>query len=185
MVKKSTKKDSARSSIDASKKLAEYLKVNKLDPKKDWTNDPKHGKKISEWVRIIRLGEQKVLDKPLKKLKKPEVHPKIKKITKVPTSYDYPDIDGMPMSSDMKKKYRAKMRSLMKSNMEVSKANKLALEHVLNYKGQEPKPKKEESEKPKKAKKEKVKEEPKPTKKVEIKDKSKKVKKAKKEKVED
>lgn len=185
MVKKSTKKDSARASIDASKKLAEYLKANKLDPKKDWTNDPKHGKKISELVRIIRLGEQKVLDKPLKKLKKPEVHPKIKKITKVPTSYDYPDIDGMPMSSDMKKKYRAKMRSLMKSNMEVSKANKLALEHVLNYKDQEPKPKKEESEKPKKAKKEKVKEEPKPTKKVEVKDKSKKVKKAKKEKVED
>lgn len=153
-MKKSTKRDSARESINASKELAKYLKDNKLDPEKDWSKDKKHGPKIKELLQIIQVGEAKANDKPIK-LKKPKVHEKVAKVTKTPTSYDYPDVDGMPMSSAMKKKFRAKMRSLLKSQMEVSKASEKALQFVLNSASnstKEDKPKKETSDKPKKDK---------------------------------
>ena len=86
MVKiKSTKLKDMKAGKDASLELAKYLKDHKLDPKKDWTKHPVHGKKISQWVKIIKLAEKKAEDVQMervangttKKLKKPNVHTKV------------------------------------------------------------------------------------------------------------
>ena len=58
------------------------------------------------------------------------------------TTYDYPTIDGKELSSDMKKRYRAKIRSLIKSQMTKEEATKRATAFI-----------KEESTKPKDIKK--------------------------------
>lgn len=118
-------------SIKARRKLANYLKENKLDPEKDWTKHKKHGPIISKWLKTINIGEE-AADKALKKKskKKPDMHPKKKTVTKAPTSYEYPEVDGQPMSPDMKKKFRAKMRTLSKGNFSPKEAQKKALDFV-------------------------------------------------------
>lgn len=134
---KNTKRESIKKGIQANKELVKYLKDNNLDPTKDWTKDKKHGKKISELVRLSNLAEKKAADKTgsepdkPKKLKKPETKPSVKKVTKAPNIYDYPEVDGQPMSPELKKKFRTKMRSLLKSNMEPKTASKKALEFIM------------------------------------------------------
>lgn len=113
-------------------KLAAYLKKHHLDPEKDWDKDPIHGKKVSKYYQIIRVAEEKVRHKQAK-LIKPEVHPKKKVVTKAPSSYNYPDINGQPMSAVMKKKYRSKMRALLKSNMDLKKAEATALQFAQKW----------------------------------------------------
>lgn len=117
---------------EAMLKLAEYLKKHKLDPEKDWSKDPVHGKKLAKYYQTIRVAEEKICHQT-DKLIKPEVHPKVKTVKSAPTTYNYPDIDGQPMSAQMKKKYRAKMRSLLKSNMDVKKAEAKALEFAQKW----------------------------------------------------
>lgn len=112
--------------------LANYLKKHKLDPEKDWSKDPTHGKKVAKYYQTIRVAEEKIRTKQAK-LIKPEVHPKTKSVTKTPTTYNYPDIDGQPMSAQMKKKYRAKMRALLKSNMDIKKAEATALQFAQKW----------------------------------------------------
>lgn len=123
MAKDISKKDlAAKKARRAQKEMLAYMEENDLDPKKDWTGHKKHGKKIQAWVDIINLGnkkaraatEEKAVEKA-KKNQKPEVHPKKEKVTSTPNAYDYPTVDGKEMTSDQKKKYRQKMRTLLKT----------------------------------------------------------------------
>lgn len=159
----SNKKEAAKKVIKAQKELAAYLTEHKLDPEKDWTKDKKHGPVISKWIQIIRIGEKKgeelASEKKAekKKLKKPDTKPAVvQKIKKAPTAYDYPLVNGMPMSTEMKKRYRAKMRSLLKSQMDSKVASKKAMDSVMSGGKLSDKPKKEAEPKESKEKKTKV-----------------------------
>lgn len=123
MAKDISKKDlAAKKARRAQKEMLAYMEENNLDPKKDWTGHKKHGKKIQAWIDIINLGnkkaraatEEKAIEKA-KKNQKPEAHPKKEKVTSTPNAYDYPMVDGKEMTSDQKKKYRQKMRTLLKT----------------------------------------------------------------------
>lgn len=114
----------AKKARRAQKEMLAYMEENNLDPKKDWTGHKKHGKKIQAWIDVINLGnkkarelnEEKAIKKSEKKKnKKPEAHPKEEKVTSTPNAYDYPTVDGKEMTSDQKKKYRQKMRTLLKT----------------------------------------------------------------------
>ena len=119
--------------------MAAYLKKHKLDPDKDWKEHPVHGEKIKAWAKIIRKAERKLthlgeLDQQRKKkLVKPKTHPKVVTVKKAPNIYDYPDVDGKPMPRGMRKKYRSRMRALLKSNMPQKEAEKRALEMALTW----------------------------------------------------
>lgn len=125
MAKDISKKDlSVKKARRAQKEMLAYMEENNLDPKKDWTGHKKHGKKIQAWIDVINLGnkkarelnEEKAIEKSEKKKnKKPEAHPKKEKVTSTLNAYDYPTVDGKEMTSDQKKKYRQKMRTLLKT----------------------------------------------------------------------
>lgn len=125
MAKDISKKDlAAKKARLAQKEMLAYMEENNLDPKKDWTGHKKHGKKIQAWIDVINLGnkkarelnEEKAIEKSEKKKnKKPEAHPKKEKVTSTPNAYDYPTVDGKEMTLDQKKKYRQKMRTLLKT----------------------------------------------------------------------
>lgn len=111
-------------------KLARYLTRHHLDPEKDWSKDPKHGKVVSKYYKIIKICEDQIL-KERRKLMKPEVHIKREKIeTMMPKKYDYPLIDGLPMSPNQRKKYRSKMRSLLNGKMDIKKAQEKAISYI-------------------------------------------------------
>lgn len=129
MAKEISKKDlAARKARRAQKEMLAYMEEHDLDPNQDWTTHKKHGKKIQAWIDIINLGNKKARiineekaakkaaeEKAKKKIQKPEVHPKKEKITSTPNIYDYPKVDGKEMTADQKKKYRNKMRTLLKT----------------------------------------------------------------------
>lgn len=119
----------------AKKAFEQYFKDNNLDPTKDYTKDPKHGKKVTKLLSKLNKERDKVaaqypesdkgamehlkkkaekkakneakVDKLQKELKK-------EKAAKEPkaTKYDYPLIDGREMTSAEKKKYRMEQRKL-------------------------------------------------------------------------
>lgn len=162
MSKEVNKKDQAvRNARKAQKAMLAYMEENKLDPKKDWTKDKKHGKKIQEWIDIINLGnkkareinEEKAIENSKKKKdKKPEAHPKKEKVNGAPNLYDYPTVDGKEMNPDQKKKYRQKMRTLLKT-MSKDKAESEALVYVKDmFAKAAPAPSKPKKEEPKKEK---------------------------------
>lgn len=141
-------KRAAKASLKASEEMAKYLKENHLNPTLNWANDPIHGEKIRKWIQIIRIGQMKsdtakwtrltkkpklrdMVKKTDKKKTKEEVKA-AKKTAKVVTSYSYPKIDGQEMSPALKKKYRSKMRALLKANMDEKAASKKALETIQN-----------------------------------------------------
>lgn len=108
-------KDLTKSVKIAQKKLEGYLTENKLDPTKDYSKDKKHGKKIAELVAIINVAQGKVTDAAPKE----EVRKKPRKGTASaggPKKYDYPLVDGKEMTTDEKKRYRQKQRSLASGN---------------------------------------------------------------------
>lgn len=157
---------------DLTAKLTKYYEDNGLDPKKDWSKDKKHGEAVSKLKKKIKIAKMKfdagVADEQAEKAnKKPDVKPeKVKTVKKQPASYDYPDVDGKPMTPELKKRYRSKMRSLLKANMDPKVAQEKALASVMGT--AENKFKKEKTEKA---------EAPKPSKKeVVVKDKKKKPK---------
>ena len=121
----------------AKKAFEQYFKDNNLDPTKDYTGDPKHGKKVTKLLaklnkerdklaakypesdkgameRLKKKADKKAsneakVDKLQKHLKKEkEGAKKVKK----PTKYDYPLIEGREMTSAEKKKYRMEQRKL-------------------------------------------------------------------------
>lgn len=141
-------KRAAKASLKASEEMAKYLKENHLNPTLNWANDPVHGEKIRKWIQIIRIGQMKSDTTRWNKLiKKPKLRDMTKKTdkkktkeevkaakqtAKVVTSYSYPKIDGQEMSPALKKKYRSKMRALLKANMDEKAASKKALETIQN-----------------------------------------------------
>lgn len=120
----------------AKKAFEQYFKDNDLDPTKDYTKDPKHGKKVTKLLSKLNKERDKVaaqypesdkgmmehikykankkakneakVDKLQKKLKE-EVEAKKHKAT---TKYDYPLIEGREMTSTEKKRYRMEQRKL-------------------------------------------------------------------------
>lgn len=130
-------KEEKKKASQASDELAAYLTANNLDPTKDWTKDPKHGKRICELMQVVRVNREKLDAKTdevkIKNLKKPKVG--VEKGEKVPRkqplAYDYPEVDGKPMPTLLRKKYRAKMRALLKSNMEPKEAIQKATNFVM------------------------------------------------------
>lgn len=135
-----------RSTTMASKDLGEYLMKHNLDPDKDWTKDPVHGPIIKKLMQEVRTASKlklhkthvkqdeakerkaKAKERAEKSLAKPKE--KIKPVTKQPSVYDYPEVDGKPMSSELRKKFRGKMRRLLKANMDTRAAEKKALEFL-------------------------------------------------------
>ena len=133
----------------AKKAFEQYFKDNNLDPTKDYTKDPKHGKKVTKLLSKLNKERDKVaalypesdkgamehlkkkaekkakneakVDKLQKELKK-------EKAAKEPkaTKYDYPLIDGREMTSAEKKKYRMEQRKLKAGT--VPKENKTSAE---------------------------------------------------------
>lgn len=133
--KENTLKSQGTSDLSAAtEKLTKYYEENGLDPKKDWSKDKKHGAVVSKLKKKIKIAKMKleagISDE--KADKKPNVKPeKVKTVKKQPSSYDYPDVDGKPMTPDLKKRYRSKMRALMKANMDVNVAKEKALASVM------------------------------------------------------
>lgn len=130
--KNSDQKDHAKEVITDSRKarlaLKNYMNKHNLDPNKDYSKDKVHGPVISKYQKVINVG-MRMNDK----LRKPNVHPKVNTVKSTPTNYDYPDIDGQPMSSTLKKKYRTKMRALLKANMSEEAAKRKALERLQGF----------------------------------------------------
>lgn len=118
-------------------KLTKYYEDNGLDPKKDWSKDKKHGEAVTKLKKKIKIAKMKfdagVADEQAEKAnKKPKVKPeKVKTVNKQPASYDYPDVDGKPMTPELKKRYRSKMRSLLKAQMDPKVAQEKALASVM------------------------------------------------------
>jgi len=133
--KENTLKSQGTSDLSAAtEKLTKYYEENGLDPKKDWSKDKKHGAVVSKLKKKIKIAKMKleagISDE--KADKKPKVKPeKVKTVKKQPSSYDYPDVDDKPMTPDLKKRYRSKMRALMKANMDVNVAKEKALASVM------------------------------------------------------
>jgi hypothetical protein len=110
--KLTTKVKSAQSALEA------YLKEHKLDPTKDWSKDKKHGAKIKELLRPVKVTRDKI-----KESAPEEIHHKKKRAAKRATTvYDYPLVDGKEMSPTDKKKYRVKMRAAGKKGDAPAKA---------------------------------------------------------------
>lgn len=118
--------------------MSKYLKENKLNPDKDWTKDPVHGPKLLEWMRIIRLFDEKskaleIRQRVLKKPSKEVLMPKKveKKVTRYAYIYDYPTLDnGEELSSSQKKIYRQKLKRLLNARMPKERAEKKAFEFL-------------------------------------------------------
>lgn len=123
---KKEKAENIRKINNSSIKLEKYLKKNGLDPDKDWSKDPKHGPAIKKILQEIQTSKGKLEGNDLKPKEGP-VNPK-KKEKKAANTYEYPE----GLDSLQKKRYRAKMRSLLKSNAEIKEASKKALEYALN-----------------------------------------------------
>ena len=139
----------------ATAKLTKYYEENDLDPSKDWSKDKKHGETVSKLKKKIKIAKMKVEAglSDEKADKKPNVKPeKVRTVKSQPASYDYPDVDGKPMTPDLKKRYRSKMRAILKAQMDPKEAQKKALASVMGTADTKYKKAKEESlDAPKKA----------------------------------
>lgn len=128
------KKDASKDAKLATEEMIAYMKKHKLKEDKDYSKDKVHGPILAQFDKRIKLGHIKATegikeDRESKKknLKKPEVHKK-KKDAPVPNTYEYPTLNGKPMGPDSKRKFRSKMRPLLKSGMATDKASKIVLE---------------------------------------------------------
>ena len=95
---------------EAQANLEAYLKKNKLDPSKDWTNDKKHGVKVRELVSILNVARDQVKDAAPKEIhhKKSEDKKKKSEATGTRSTYDYPKVDGKEMTPDIESKRSSK-----------------------------------------------------------------------------
>ena len=129
-----TKKDASKDAKLAVQERIDYMKKHKLKDDKDYSKDKVHGPILAKFDKRIQLGHTKAAEgikenqeAKKKSLKKPEVHKK-KKDAPVPNTYEYPTLNGKPMGPDSKRKFRSKMRPLLKSGMAPDKASKIVLE---------------------------------------------------------
>ena len=112
------------------KKKGDYMRVHNLDPDKDYSRDPVHGDVLNGYIKSIQLLEEKLNRVDLKKLVKPKLKKKVKEVNHSPYCYEYPEIDGKPMSKELMARYRRKMRALMKARLEEGEAEKKAIRYI-------------------------------------------------------
>lgn len=139
-------------SSEASLKLTNYFIRNGKSPK-DFASGSKPSF-MGICLNNINLGEKAIIDlfkfikmtKKMKLKKKAEVKEAKKEVKKVQSGenlqvrYDYPLVDGKPMSSDLKKKYRILMRKyLRKDALSMDQAQKKASKEILQFKNESPK----------------------------------------------
>ena len=132
------KKDAAKDAKAANQEKIDYYKKHKLKADKDYSKDKVHGPVLEKLNKRIQLGHTKATEgiaesreEKKKALKKPEVHQK-KKDAPQPNTYEYPLINNKPMSPDSKRKFRSKMRPLIKSGMTTEKATKTVIEKYFS-----------------------------------------------------
>ena len=118
------KKEILEQTKERKETLQNYLQENDLDPRKDWTKDPIHGDKVRALIRAAKISSEKLVETTPKeffsrKRRTPEEREQGIKDKKVKedspkrgSSYDYPLVNGLEMTSEEKKKYRIAQRKL-------------------------------------------------------------------------
>lgn len=115
-------------------------------------------KAIIDFFKFIKMIKKMKAEKKTKVAKAKKEVKEIQKGEALQVRYDYPLIDGEPMSTELKKKYRILMRKYLKKEaMDMKEAQKKASKEILQFKDNTPKEKptpKKESKKEVKSKKE-------------------------------
>lgn len=118
------KKEILEQTKERKETLQNYLQENDLDPREDWTKDPIHGDKVRALIRAAKISSEKLVETTPKeffsrKRRTPEEREQGIKDKKVKedspkrgSSYDYPLVNGVEMTSDEKRKYRIAQRKL-------------------------------------------------------------------------
>lgn len=118
------KKEILEQTKERKETLQNYLQENDLDPRKDWTKDPIHGDKVRALIRAAKISSEKLVETTpkeffSKKRRTPEEREqgirdkKVKEDSpKRGSSYDYPLVNGVEMTSEEKRKYRIAQRKL-------------------------------------------------------------------------
>ena len=118
------KKEILEQTKERKETLQNYLQENDLDPREDWTKDPIHGDKVRALIRAAKISSEKLVETTPKeffsrKRRTPEEREqgiKDKKVNedspKRGSSYDYPLVNGVEMTSEEKRKYRIAQRKL-------------------------------------------------------------------------
>ena len=118
------KKEILEQTKERKETLQNYLQENDLDPRKDWTKDPIHGDKVRALIRAAKISSEKLVETTPKeffsrKRRTPEEREQGIKDKKVKedspkrgSSYDYPLVNGLEMTSEEKRKYRIAQRKL-------------------------------------------------------------------------
>lgn len=120
---KEAKKAAIRKMNQSSINIANYLKKHELDPNKDWRKDPEHGPTINKFLKEMQENKMK-LDPALKQHTNKVGTKKNKSpMAKGGKLYDYPE--GLDVNQ--RKKFRFKMRRLLRANADVSEATQKAL----------------------------------------------------------
>lgn len=112
--------------LEARLELVRYYRENNLNPDINYYDDPVHGPIIKKLHQKTRLGVRAA-----EALRKPRnLHPNVTKVKGKPLEYDYPDVDGQPMSKLFKKRYRNKMRLILRAGVRPEIASKRAIERL-------------------------------------------------------
>ena len=118
------KKEILEQTKERKETLQNYLQENDLDPRKDWTKDPIHGDKVRALIRAAKISSEKLVETTPKEFfsrkrrtsEEREQGIKDKKVKedspKGGSSYDYPLVNGVEMTSEEKRKYRIAQRKL-------------------------------------------------------------------------
>ena len=118
------KKEILEQTKERKETLQNYLQENDLDPRKDWTKDPIHGDKVRALIRAAKISSEKLVETTPKEFfsrkrrtsEEREQGIKDKKVKedspKRGSSYDYPLVNGVEMTSEEKRKYRIAQRKL-------------------------------------------------------------------------
>lgn len=123
---KEAKRAAIRRMNQSSINIANYLKKYELDPDKDWRKDPEHGPTINKFLKEMQENKMK-LDPALKQHTNKVGTKKTKPVAKGGMLYDYPE--GLDVAQ--RKRFRFKMRRLLRANAEVSEATQKALLYAL------------------------------------------------------
>ena len=118
------KKEILEQTKERKETLQNYLQENDLDPRKDWTKDPIHGDKVRALIRAAKISSEKLVETTPKEFfsrkrrtsEEREQGIKDKRVKedspKRGSSYDYPLVNGVEMTSEEKRKYRIAQRKL-------------------------------------------------------------------------
>lgn len=118
------KKEILEQTKERKETLQNYLQENDLDPRTDWTKDPIHGDKVRALIRAAKISSEKLVETTPKeffsrKRRTPEEREQGIKDKRVKedspkrgSSYDYPLVNGVEMTSEEKRKYRIAQRKL-------------------------------------------------------------------------